>query len=138
MTAAAVGFVLLVGIAIKKVLRKRNGGKSQTAVMRIIMRDGQYMRSRNKYLVYIPGIMDCVFPGSGSLLRTSRDVRTATLLMACSALVYSWYFCFFDFSFSYPFWAIRPLFIILFVAAILYSLFFAVRNCAEMARELNG
>ena len=100
------------------------------------MRDGQYLRQRKKHLIYIPGILDCIFPGSGALLRTSRDVRHATILMALSSLVYAWYWCFFRFSFSYPFWTIRAVFIVLLACGLVYSIVFGLRACISMIEEL--
>jgi hypothetical protein len=94
------------------------------------------MRQRQKHLVYIPAAMDCVFPGSGSLLRTSRDVRHATVLMAFSSLVYASYWSVLRFSFSYPFWISRRVFMALAVGCAAFTIVHAVHAMRAMVKEL--
>jgi|GEM_PF-4452387 len=129
---SAIGIVIVAAVFIRTFLRKRRiDSREKDGAMRIVMKDARYLRRQKKYLIYVPAALDCLFPGAGALLRTSRDVRGTMMLMAIAACAYAVYVAFFTLSFSYPFWIIRPY--LLGVVA-LFALFHAVR----MARSVRA
>ncbi|MBD3390475.1 MAG: hypothetical protein GF418_00510 [Chitinivibrionales bacterium] len=135
-TVAAVGIFALAFAFARRLLQKRQK-RGDEAPMRIVMKDGQYLRRRNRHLIYIPGIMDAVFPGAGSLFRTSRDVRAATLMLMLSSMVYATYWVLFHFTFSCPFWVVRAGFIAIGCLCAAYSIAIAFVVLRKMLHDLN-